>query len=109
MGGRDHSCEGCGRGGFNDPDGVCECPTADALAREPRWTISGVEVVPASSLQEVGRERDELREALRGPIHGRIQTARGWCSDEVPYPELDAYLATLDDIVAALSNPKEEQ
>ena len=25
MGGRDHSCEDCGRGGFNDPDGYCEC------------------------------------------------------------------------------------
>lgn len=25
--GRDHSCEVCGRGGFNDPDGVCEWPT----------------------------------------------------------------------------------
>jgi hypothetical protein len=23
--GRDHSCERCGRGGFNDPDGQCEC------------------------------------------------------------------------------------
>ena len=26
MSGRDHSCEVCGRGGFNDPDGKCECP-----------------------------------------------------------------------------------
>jgi len=25
MGGRDHSCETCGRGGFNDPDGRCVC------------------------------------------------------------------------------------
>jgi hypothetical protein len=25
MGGRDHSCEGCGRGGLNDPDGDCVC------------------------------------------------------------------------------------
>ena len=23
--GRDHSCEKCGRGGFNDPDGECIC------------------------------------------------------------------------------------
>jgi hypothetical protein len=33
MGGRDHSCEGCGRGGFNDPDGphgcACMAPGAD--------------------------------------------------------------------------------
>jgi uncharacterized Zn finger protein (UPF0148 family) len=28
MGGRDHSCEVCGRGGFNDPDGRCVCPTS---------------------------------------------------------------------------------
>jgi len=28
MGGRDHSCEGCGRGGFNDPNGSCECGTS---------------------------------------------------------------------------------
>lgn len=26
MGGRDHSCEDCGRGGFNDPEGRCTCP-----------------------------------------------------------------------------------
>ena len=25
MGGRDHSCDRCGRGGFNDPDGACIC------------------------------------------------------------------------------------
>lgn len=25
MGGRDHSCEVCGRGGFNDPGGSCIC------------------------------------------------------------------------------------
>lgn len=30
MGGRDHSCEVCGRGGFNDPDGVCECDPTEA-------------------------------------------------------------------------------
>lgn len=29
MGGRDHSCEVCGRGGFNDPEGKCECPVTD--------------------------------------------------------------------------------
>lgn len=23
--GRDHSCEGCGRGGFNDPEASCQC------------------------------------------------------------------------------------
>ncbi len=27
MGGRDHSCESCGRGGFNAPTGRCECQT----------------------------------------------------------------------------------
>jgi hypothetical protein len=27
MSGRDHSCPDCGRGGFNDPVGVCGCPT----------------------------------------------------------------------------------
>jgi hypothetical protein len=32
MGGRDHSCEGCGRGGFNDPEGECICAAASALA-----------------------------------------------------------------------------
>lgn len=31
MGGRDHSCEVCGRGGFNDPDGVCECAGPECL------------------------------------------------------------------------------
>lgn len=37
MGGRDHSCEGCGRGGFNDPDGVCECAQAPGgRVEEPR-------------------------------------------------------------------------
>lgn len=25
MGGRDHACPDCGRGGLNDPDGECEC------------------------------------------------------------------------------------
>lgn len=29
--GRDHSCEVCGRGGFNDPDGACECPREQGL------------------------------------------------------------------------------
>ena len=29
MSGRDHSCETCGRGGFNDPDGACICPEAE--------------------------------------------------------------------------------
>jgi hypothetical protein len=44
MGGRDHSCDVCGRGGFNDPDGVCVCPknardgVAEALKRaETEW------------------------------------------------------------------------
>lgn len=36
MGGRDHACEGCGRGGFNDPDGVCECP--DPPDKQELWT-----------------------------------------------------------------------
>jgi len=34
MGGRDHSCDGCGRGGFNDPDGRCECIEE---ASSPTW------------------------------------------------------------------------
>lgn len=33
MGGRDHSCEGCGRGGFNDPDGVCICVPEEEAER----------------------------------------------------------------------------
>lgn len=31
MGSRDHSCEGCGRGGLNDPDGVCECSGTEPM------------------------------------------------------------------------------
>jgi hypothetical protein len=48
MGGRDHSCEHCGRGGFNDPDGRCECgelhlrflweQNARELADDPNYT-----------------------------------------------------------------------
>lgn len=49
MGGRDHSCEVCGRGGFNDPDGTCECipKSAGDLKRE---------------YEEMGRDRDGLVE-----------------------------------------------
>ena len=35
MGGRDHSCETCGRGGFNDPDGRCICDDESSAA--PQW------------------------------------------------------------------------
>lgn len=31
MGGRDHSCETCGRGGLNDPDGRCICAPHDRM------------------------------------------------------------------------------
>lgn len=39
---------------------------------------------------------------LRGPIHGRIQVLRGMCTDERPYPEIDAKLAEVSDAVYAL-------
>lgn len=41
MGGRDHSCEGCGRGGFNDPDGVCDCwsPSYDSVVEALRHAV----------------------------------------------------------------------
>ncbi len=37
MGGRDHSCEICGHGGFNDPHGDCICePAPDPFTDEDR-------------------------------------------------------------------------
>ncbi|MHB1950220.1 MAG: hypothetical protein ACYCQK_01945 [Acidiferrobacteraceae bacterium] len=41
-------------------------------------------------------------EELRGPIHGRIQTIRGMCTDEVPHSVIDAKLAELNEVVHAL-------
>lgn len=35
MGGRDHFCEGSGRGGFNDPDGRCECMSITVTFEDP--------------------------------------------------------------------------
>jgi hypothetical protein len=41
MGGRDHACEYCGRGGMNDPDGKCECvPCPDCGGRGGEWRRS---------------------------------------------------------------------
>lgn len=40
---------------------------------------------------------------FRGPIHGRLQTLRGMCTDERPHVEIDAKLAELDDLVHRLS------
>lgn len=37
MGGRDHSCEVCGHGGFNDPHGDCICePAPDPFTDQDR-------------------------------------------------------------------------
>lgn len=41
--GRDHSCEDCGRGGFNDPDGECVCPPPDPLREALSNLIERVE------------------------------------------------------------------
>lgn len=42
MGGRDHSCEFCGMGGFNDPGGSCECPAQFELEGNPHIWIGFV-------------------------------------------------------------------
>lgn len=34
MGGRDHSCEICGRGGLNDPDGECVCALGEPAKKD---------------------------------------------------------------------------
>lgn len=52
---------------------------------------------------EARAEVERLREALRGPIHARIQTIRGMCTDEEPNTEIDLALAGLDqEVYAAL-------
>jgi hypothetical protein len=45
---------------------------------------------------------EEVSEVLRGPVHGRIQMLRGMCTDELPYPDLDAKLVELDEVVFRL-------
>jgi hypothetical protein len=44
---------------------------------------------------------------LRGPVHGRIQTLRGMCTDERPHVEIDAKLAELSEVVYQLRNAME--
>lgn len=63
MGGRDHSCEVCGRGGFNDPDGICNCTQADydlVMAREilsdAYWAIEWADEGHSGDLLERIRE-----------------------------------------------------
>ena len=45
---------------------------------------------------------------LLGPIHGRVDTLRGMCTDALPHTEIDAKLAELDDLVYRLSTAIEE-
>jgi hypothetical protein len=39
---------------------------------------------------------------LKGPIHGRIQTIRGMCTDELPHAEIDAALVELEELTYGL-------
>jgi hypothetical protein len=46
---------------------------------------------------------------LSGPIHGRIATLRGLCSDEAPHTEIDRALAELDERVMGLRDRVAEE
>jgi hypothetical protein len=49
-------------------------------------------------------ERAAWFHELRGPIHGRIQTIRGMCTDEEPHVQIDMALSRLDELVLELSD-----
>lgn len=108
-------CSECGRIEGEQPQAGC-CPGCGRQS-EP----IPIEVVPASSLQEVERERDELREALLpfamvadqvepGEDEERDLRAHGLDpADGIPTLPVDAPTVADYRRAAALSNPKEEQ
>lgn len=95
-------CPECGSlSGVEQP-----CPdVAHAYADEAPPIVE--RYVPASALQEVERERDELREALRKIADGeKVTKPHGEPRDGVQYV---TFLTPRQIARAALSNPKEEQ
>ncbi len=81
MGGRDHSCDICGRGGFND-SGECECPPQEARADELSYEES----------EDAYDEALGLREPATPPLTPQ-ETTR---VDEKWLREHDAYYDCLD-------------
>jgi len=61
MGGRDHSCECCGHGGFNDPE-PCNCLGED----EVRLLFDVLDHAPPTSNEELAhRTMDKLASQIR--------------------------------------------
>jgi len=57
-----------------------------------------------SRLNEVTDALEFVGRQLAGPVHGRLQTARGMCADERPYGRIDSYLQETDDEVRVARN-----
>lgn len=81
MGGRDHSCEGCGRGGFNDPEDKCECPpelsqeNAQEVARLARTVYLDFQnLTQVTTLGAQGRAIVELSNSM----HDLVSWLPGW-------------------------------
>ncbi len=101
MGGRDHSCEVCGRGGFNDPERFglgCE-------SWRRRMGARSAEQAMESALSPRGSSG---MKALAGPVLDHL-TSQGFLvvpKDQVPTPEeAEAVLANLEALRPILGEP----
>lgn len=70
MGGRDHPCGTCGRGGFNDPDGQCECAFQIYAPDPGRWPDGSIDPKRILVCRACGCPRDlcEDRGCEGGPF-----------------------------------------
>jgi hypothetical protein len=85
MSGRDHSCEGCGRGGFNDPDGRCECRSVIHIVWSPRripWSLRMLEALPYETAYITGVDE---------------HVGCAMANDIVKQTDADVYLLSYDD------------
>jgi len=65
-----------------------------------RWSTPSPDPSLLTDLTPDTRQRTIFE--LTGPIHGRLMTLRGLCSDEVTYEEIDGMAAEIDDCVHQL-------